>query len=88
MRGGESIELTPFQKALLQAAQERFEAALEEEKTAQDKTEEASSLWINWSAHAVYLSQHQGCFRFPCASEKHRAAVIRYLEKQQYKILP
>lgn len=77
-----TIALSPFQRALVEAALKRLQNELNAECASETVELQDLCLWIDWGTGTVALSEKDGFSRFVCNSAAHRDAVIQDLKTQ------
>ena len=82
-----NIARSPFQKALIHAALERFRRDLKEE-TEMKEADPENCLWINWQTGTISLSVKHDCQKYVCSSPAQRTAVIDSLKEKHFTIIP
>ena len=86
-KGGLTIGISPFQRALIRAVLERYQVKRDDPPVAQDAAPELC-LWIDWSAKRISQTERPGFQRLVYASLAQRAAVIDDLREKHVTVLP
>lgn len=83
-----TVALSPFQRALIEAVLKRFQSEQNAECASEAVEPQDLCLWIYWGTGTVALSEKDGFSRFVCNSAVQRDAVIKTLERKQFRLIP
>ncbi len=86
--GGLIAALSPYQKALIVAALDRYRNVISEEPVSSPLLPADRCLWIDWGAGTVSESEKAGFSLYVCSSAEKRAAAIDRLKKNHFNIIP
>lgn len=83
-----TIALSPFQRALIEAALKRFQNELNADCASKAEASQDLCLWIDWETGTVALSEKVGFSCFACNSTAYRDAVIKTLKTTHFHVIP